>query len=144
VPIPIAFLVGLFLALAGAAQPVPAQLHEKTVGGYVVHANVVNSTCLPQNPEVLARHGIQRSSDRVLLNVVAREAGKFPRETLRSTVAAKTAEMGGYTRDIDMLAKGPVREDQSSILTASMPFMLCVPLMPCMPLMLCMPGLRVR
>ena len=99
---PTLFMLAALCALAGTPLPAAAQVHEQDYGRYVIRANVVHSTLLPE--PVLEKHGLASDPQRAFLNVVVLRGDAAPRETAPATVIATVKEPSGYTRDIDMRA----------------------------------------
>lgn len=98
------------LALTGCTeQPeqraMPAQALDETFkdfGNYEVHFNALRTDEL--TPDVARVYGIQRGSNRVMLNVTVlrKEAEHAPRKPVEATVAVDAYNLNGQLKDIDM------------------------------------------
>lgn len=98
------------LALTGCTeQPeqraMPAQALDETFkdfGNYEVHFNALRTDEL--TPDVARAYGIQRSSNRVMLNVTVlrKEAEHAPRKPVEATVAVDAYNLNGQLKDIEM------------------------------------------
>lgn len=110
---PIVPLVATLLAAVGVAgcteQPeqraMPAQALDETFkdfGNYEVHFNALRTDLL--TPEVARVYGIQRSANRVMLNVTVlrKEAEHAPRKPVEAEVAVDAYNLNGQLKDIDM------------------------------------------
>jgi hypothetical protein len=103
-------LAGLVLAAAGcgrapapAAQP--AQLLEESFrefGNYDVHFNAVRTDTL--TPQIASSYGIQRSRNRVMLNVtiLRKQADHAPRVPVDATVAVDAYNLNGQLKNLEM------------------------------------------
>ncbi|MBM0107609.1 DUF4426 domain-containing protein [Steroidobacter sp. S1-65] len=109
----IAALLGALLtplALTGCTeQPerraMPAQALDETFkdfGNYEVHFNALRTDEL--TPDVARAYGIQRSSNRVMLNVTVlrKEAEHAPRKPVEANVAVDAYNLNGQLKDIEM------------------------------------------
>jgi hypothetical protein len=109
----IAPLVASMLAVAGLVgcteQPeqraMPAQPLDETFkdfGNYEVHFNALRTDEL--TPEVARAYGIQRGSNRVMLNVTVlrKEAEHAPRKPVEATVAVDAYNLNGQLKDLEM------------------------------------------
>lgn len=98
-PLQTAMLVaalGLMSAVGGIAH---AQVHEQTFDGYVVRANVVAATSLP---EAQARkHGIKVSPDTGVLNVAVLRQSDRPGATVPAEVNAWVVAVSGVEVPIE-------------------------------------------
>lgn len=110
---PILPLVATLLAAVGVTgcteQPeqraMPAQALDETFkdfGNYEVHFNALRTDEL--TPEVARAYGIQRSANRVMLNVTVlrKEAEHAPRKPVEATVAVDAYNLNGQLKDIEM------------------------------------------
>ena len=106
-------LVATLLAAVGVTgcteQPeqraMPAQALDETFkdfGNYEVHFNALRTDEL--TPEVARVYGIQRSANRVMLNVTVlrKEAEHAPRKPVEATVAVDAYNLNGQLKDIEM------------------------------------------
>ena len=103
------FLASLFLALAGcggqdAGQPrtaVPTEPTHQDFGDFEVHYNAVRTDEL--TPSVARAYGIQRSANRVLLNVSLLRKGADGRTTpVDGTVSAAAYNLNGQLKNLEM------------------------------------------
>jgi hypothetical protein len=108
--------IGPLLALLAATalvgcteQPeqraMPAQALDETFkdfGNYEVHFNALRTDEL--TPEVSRAYGIQRSANRVMLNVTVlrKEAEHAPRKPVEAAVAVDAYNLNGQLKDIEM------------------------------------------
>jgi hypothetical protein len=107
---PMAALLASLSLLAGCTeQPeqraMPAQALDETFkdfGNYEVHYNALRTDEL--SPDVARVYGIQRSSNRVMLNVTVlrKEAEHAPRKPVEATVAVDAYNLNGQLKDIEM------------------------------------------
>jgi hypothetical protein len=98
------------LALTGCTpkpeqRAMPAQALDETFkdfGNYEVHFNALRTDSL--TPEVARTYGIQRSSNRVMLNVTVlrKEAEHAPRKPVEAEVAVDAYNLNGQLKDIQM------------------------------------------
>lgn len=98
------------LALTGCTEKperraMPAQALDETFkdfGNYEVHFNALRTDVL--TPEVARAYGIQRSGNRVLLNVTVlrKEAEHAPRKPVEATVAVDAYNLNGQLKAIEM------------------------------------------
>ena len=98
------------VALAGCTeQPeqraMPAQALDETFkdfGNYEVHFNALRTDEL--SADIARVYGIQRSSNRVMLNVTVlrKEAEHAPRKPVEATVAVDAYNLNGQLKDIEM------------------------------------------
>ena len=106
-------LVATLLAAVGVTgcteQPeqraMPAQALDETFkdfGNYEVHFNALRTDEL--TPEVARAYGIQRSANRVMLNVTVlrKEAEHAPRKPVEAAVAVDAYNLNGQLKDIEM------------------------------------------
>jgi hypothetical protein len=100
----------LALAAAGCTErperrAMPAQALDETFkdfGNYEVHFNALRTDSLTS--DVARVYGIQRSSNRVMLNVTVlrKEAEHAPRKPVEATVAVDAYNLNGQLKDMDM------------------------------------------
>ncbi|HEY0686924.1 MAG TPA: DUF4426 domain-containing protein [Steroidobacter sp.] len=108
-----ATLLGSLFGLVGltgcSEQPeqraMPAQALDETFkdfGNYEVHFNALRTDEL--TPDVSRVYGIQRSANRVMLNVTVlrKEAEHAPRKPVEATVAVDAYNLNGQLKDIEM------------------------------------------
>lgn len=98
------------LALAGCTErperrAMPAQALDETFkdfGNYEVHFNALRTDGL--TPEVARAYGIQRSKNRVMLNVTVlrKDAEHAPRTPVEADVAVDAYNLNGQLKDIQM------------------------------------------
>jgi hypothetical protein len=98
------------IALTGCTeQPeqraMPAQALDETFkdfGNYEVHFNALRTDEL--TPDIARAYGIQRSGNRVMLNVTVlrKEAEHAPRKPVEATVAVDAYNLNGQLKDIEM------------------------------------------
>jgi len=86
-------------------RAMPAQALDETFkdfGNYEVHFNALRTDEL--TPEVARTYGIQRSANRVMLNVTVlrKEAEHAPRKPVEATVAVDAYNLNGQLKDIQM------------------------------------------
>lgn len=108
--IPTLTLLASLALLAGCTeQPeqraMPAQALDETFkdfGNYEVHFNALRTDEL--TPEVARTYGIQRSGNRVMLNVTVlrKEAEHAPRTPVDATVAVDAYNLNGQLKDLQM------------------------------------------
>ena len=86
--------------VSAAAQPLEATLLES--GNYEVHYNALRTDSL--TPEVARAYGIQRSANRVMLNVTVlrKEADHAPRKPVEADVKVDAYNLNGQLKNIDM------------------------------------------
>ncbi len=88
-------LGGLFVALNVQAQ------QSQDFGDYIVHYNALNTNLIP--PQVAQGYGIQRSSNRALLNVaVLKKVMDTPGTPVDANVTASGTNLTGQRRDIEI------------------------------------------
>jgi len=92
----------VFCLLATAATTALAEPREQDFGNYTIRADVVHSSAL--SDETLKLHGLSKTSQRQLLDVVVLRAGKPPRKTVPALIVAHVRGPKGYVRQIDMHA----------------------------------------
>lgn len=107
---PLAATLLAALAAAGCTeQPdrraMPAQALDETFkdfGNYEVHFNALRTDSL--TPDIARVYGIQRSGNRVMLNVTVlrKEAEHAPRKPVEATVAVDAYNLNGQLKDMDM------------------------------------------
>jgi hypothetical protein len=91
---------------AGQQQTVPAAVPAdqtfKEQGDYEVHFNAVRTDHLP--PEVARAYGIQRSTNRVMLNVtiLKQEAPQAPRKPVEGSVQVDAYNLNGQLKNLEM------------------------------------------
>jgi hypothetical protein len=91
-----AFLVGLLAFAPGIAAQ-----QSQDFGQYVVHYNALNTKLIP--PQVAQSYGIQRSSNRALLNVtVLKKVMDTPGTPVDAAVTANGKNLTGQIREIDL------------------------------------------
>jgi hypothetical protein len=102
-------LLGTLALTACTEQPerraMPAQALDETFkdfGNYEVHFNALRTDEL--TPDVARAYGIQRSSNRVMLNVTVlrKEAEHAPRKPVEAEVAVDAYNLNGQLKDIRM------------------------------------------
>lgn len=92
--------VVLFTAWMLVPAMAPAQQAEE-FGDYIAHYNALNTNLLP--PEVASAFGIQRSSNRALLNVAVLRRGDGEADSaVAAVVEASARNLTGQRRDIEM------------------------------------------
>ncbi|HEY6642407.1 DUF4426 domain-containing protein [Povalibacter sp.] len=106
----ITLLLGALLTLAGCndapqSKAPPAQdLGEtfKDFGNYEVHFNALRTDTL--TPDIARSYGIQRSKNRVMLNVtlLGKEAEHAPRKPMNATVQVDTYNLNGQLKNLEM------------------------------------------
>jgi hypothetical protein len=81
---------------------VPADQTFKEQGDYEVHFNAVRTDLL--TPEVARAYGIQRSTNRVMLNVtiLKQEGPQTPRKPVEGTVAVDAYNLNGQLKNLEM------------------------------------------
>lgn len=85
----------LFVSLDGEAQ------QSQDFGHYVVHYNALNTNLIP--PQVAKGYGIQRSSNRALLNVtVLKKVMDTPGTPVAARISASGTNLTGQVREIDL------------------------------------------
>jgi IMP cyclohydrolase len=85
----------LFVPLDGEAQ------QSQDFGDYVVHYNALNTNLIP--PQVAKGYGIQRSSNRALLNVtVLKKVMDTPGTPVAAQISASGTNLTGQVREIDL------------------------------------------
>jgi hypothetical protein len=85
----------LSFALTSEAQ------QSRDFGEFVVHYNAINTNLLP--PQVAQGYGIQRSSNRALLNVtVLKKAIDSPGTPVDASITATGTNLSGQSRDIKL------------------------------------------
>lgn len=99
----------LLLAACGNDTPeqraMPAQAADETskdFGNYEVHFNAVRTDSL--TPDIARAYGIQRSKNRVMLNVAVRrkQAEHGPRRPVEADVQVAAYNLNGQTKDLQM------------------------------------------
>jgi len=98
------------MALTGCTErpeqrAMPAQALDETFkdfGNYEVHYNALRTDEL--TPDVARAYGIQRASNRVMLNVTVlrKEAEHAPRKPVEANVAVDAYNLNGQLKDMDM------------------------------------------
>ena len=85
---------------SAAAQPAEATFQD--FGNYEVHYNALRTDSL--TPEVARAYGIQRSANRVMLNVTAlrKEADHAPRKPAEADVKVDAYNLNGQLKNIEM------------------------------------------
>jgi hypothetical protein len=85
---------------SAAAQPLEATFQD--FGNYEVHYNALRTDSLM--PEVARSYGIQRSANRVMLNVTAlrKEADHAPRKPIEADVKVDAYNLNGQLKNIEM------------------------------------------
>lgn len=80
----------------------PADETSKDFGNYEVHFNAVRTDAL--TPDIARSYGIQRSTNRVMLNVAVRrkEAEVGPRRAVEADVKVSAYNLNGQTKDLQM------------------------------------------
>jgi hypothetical protein len=80
----------------------PSEETFKDFGNYEVHYNAVRTDAL--TPEVARSYGIQRSMNRVMLNVTVlhKEADHAPRKPIEADVKVDAYNLNGQLKDIDV------------------------------------------
>lgn len=106
----VALLLGTLTTLAGCndapqAKAPPAQeLNEtfKDFGNYEVHFNALRTDTL--TPDIARSYGIQRSKNRVMLNVTLlhKDADKAPRKPMNATVQVDAYNLNGQLKNLEM------------------------------------------
>lgn len=86
-------------------RAMPAQALDETFkdfGNYEVHFNALRTDEL--TPDIARAYGIQRSTNRVMLNVTVlrKEAEHAPRKPVEATVAVDAYNLNGQLKDIEM------------------------------------------
>ncbi len=108
--VPFAAALLAALGLAGCTEKpeqraMPAQALDETFkdfGNYEVHFNALRTDEL--TPEIARAYGIQRSANRVMLNVTVlrKEAEHAPRKPVEATVAVDAYNLNGQLKDLQM------------------------------------------
>ena len=85
---------------SAAAQPLEATFQD--FGEYEIHYNALRTDAL--TPEVARSYGIQRSANRVMLNVTAlrKEADHSPRTPVEADVKVDAYNLNGQLKNIEM------------------------------------------
>jgi hypothetical protein len=85
---------------SAAAQPLEATFQD--FGVYEVHYNALRTDAL--SPEVARSYGIQRSANRVMLNVTVlrKEADHAPRSPVEAEVKVDAYNLNGQLKNLDM------------------------------------------
>jgi hypothetical protein len=80
----------------------PSEDTFKDSGNYVVHYNAVRTDAL--TPEVARSYGIQRSTNRVMLNVTVlqKEADQAPGKPVVADVKVNAANLNGQLKDLEV------------------------------------------
>jgi hypothetical protein len=80
----------------------PATESHQDFGDYSVHYNALRTDAL--TPEVARSYGIQRSSNRVMLNVtmLRKEAGQSPGKPVDGTIEVSAYNLNGQMKGIEM------------------------------------------
>ncbi len=86
----------------GFPQAVPLEQTFKEQGDYEVHFNAVRTDQL--TPEIARAYGIQRSKNRVMLNVtiLKKEAPNAPRKPVEGEVAVDAYNLNGQLKNLQM------------------------------------------
>lgn len=98
-------LAAAFVLSGGPSMAEPAQPSGETFqtfGNYEVHYNAVRTDAL--TPEVARSYGIQRSTNRVMLNVtiLRKDADRAPRKPVDGTVQVDAYNLNGQLKPIEM------------------------------------------
>lgn len=90
------------LSSAWAAPAEPSNETFQDFGSYEVHYNAVRTDAL--TPEVARSYAIQRSTNRVMLNVTVlrKDANKGPRKPVDATVQVNAYNLNGQLKPIDV------------------------------------------
>lgn len=101
---------GATLAFSGCdntqqSTPAPAQSSAETFrdfGSYELHFNALRTDTL--SPEIARSYGIQRSTNRVMLNVtiLQKEASQAPRKPVDGEVQVDAYNLNGQLKNLDM------------------------------------------
>lgn len=85
---------------SAAAQPLDATFQD--FGNYEVHYNALRTDAL--TPEVARSYGIQRSANRVMLNVTVlhKEADHAPRKPVEADVKVDAYNLNGQLKNLEM------------------------------------------
>jgi hypothetical protein len=85
---------------SAAAQPLDATFQD--FGNYEVHYNALRTDAL--TPEVARSYGIQRSANRIMLNVTVlrKEADHAPRTPVEADVKVDAYNLNGQLKNLDM------------------------------------------
>lgn len=95
------FFTALLLLGALSFSPVSGAQQAQDFGDYVVHYNALNTNLLP--PQVAKAYGIQRSSNRALLNVtVLKKVMGSPGTPVSAAITATGTNLTGQIRDIQI------------------------------------------
>jgi len=103
------FFVALLLTGCGqrpeGSSAQPAQRSEesfKEFGKYEVHYNAVRADLIP--PEIARAHGIDRSKNRVMLNVtlLRKDADQAPRKPVKGTVSVDAYNLNGQLKNMEV------------------------------------------
>lgn len=87
----------------GAAQPAqPSEESFQQFGKYEIHYNAVRADQIPA--DVARAHGIDRSKNRVMLNVtmLRQDADGAPRKPVKGTVSVDAYNLNGQLKNIEM------------------------------------------
>jgi hypothetical protein len=87
-------LIGLLLGAPLAAQ------QAETFGPFEVHYSAINTSQL--SPTVARAYDLQRSSNRAMLNIAVLRSGDPENEPVSAIVTARTVNLTGQRRDIEM------------------------------------------
>lgn len=87
---------------AGAPPAQPSEESFKEFGNYEVHYNAIRADQIPA--EVARAHGIERSKNRVMLNVtiLRKDADHAPRKPVKGTVSVDAYNLNGQLKNIEM------------------------------------------
>jgi hypothetical protein len=93
------YSIAMILIAALSCTPLAAQQLE-TFGPYEVHYSAINTSQL--SPTVARAYGIQRSSNRAMLNIAVLRSNEPEDEPVSAIVTAQTVNLTGQRRDIEM------------------------------------------
>jgi hypothetical protein len=95
------FAAGLILLLTLLNAPLCLAQQSQDFGDYVVHYNALNANLIP--PQVAQAYGIQRSSNRALINVtVLKKVMDTPGTPVKAEVTANGTNLTGQRREIEL------------------------------------------
>jgi Domain of unknown function (DUF4426) len=101
------FVAGVFACgqpsqIAMAAQAEPSNETFQDFGNYEVHYNAIRTDAL--TPEVARSYGIQRSTNRVMLNVTVlrKDAARGPRKPVDATVQVNAYNLNGQLKPMEV------------------------------------------
>jgi hypothetical protein len=95
------FAAAVILFFTLSSSPLCLAQQSQDFGDYVVHYNALNANLIP--PQVAQAYGIQRSSNRALINVtVLKKVMDTPGTPVKAEVAANGTNLTGQRREIEL------------------------------------------